>query len=100
MWSSPLIAEAMAQPTACGYCVPRFPDTENMLALALWYMIGSWRPLHMSRVFDRHWHIMSTSFVPRYMYRPWLRYDGKHMSPGRNAMPWPTETASSPSASM
>ena len=94
------MAEAIAQPTACGYWVARLPDIENTLPLFEWYMTGSCRPLHMSRVFERHWHIMSTSLTPRYMYRPWLRYEGKHMSPERNAIAAPMETASSPFASM
>ena len=62
-----MIAEAIAQPTACGYWVPRLPEIENMFAFFEWYMMGNCRPLHMSPVFDRHWHIMSTSLTPRYM---------------------------------
>jgi len=30
MWSSPLIAAAIAQPTACGNCVVRLPEMEKM----------------------------------------------------------------------
>ena len=77
MSSSPLIAAAIAQPTACGNCVVRLPEIEKMRPSAQWYITGSCRPLHMSRVFDSNWHIRSTSGRPRTMYRPWLRYDGK-----------------------
>ena len=77
MSSSPLIAEAMAQPTACGNCVVRLPEIEKMRPSTQWYITGSWRPLHMSRVFESSWHIRSTSGLPRAMNRPWLRYDGK-----------------------
>ena len=31
IWSSPLSADAMAQPTACGTCVARLPEIENTL---------------------------------------------------------------------
>ena len=30
-----ILAEAMAQPTACGYCVARLPEIVNMLAFLL-----------------------------------------------------------------
>ena len=57
---SPLIAEAMAQPTAWMYCVPRLPETEKKPCLRDVYMTGSWRPLTGSRSLENSWHIMST----------------------------------------
>src|SRR5512134_959413 len=41
---SPLIADAIAQPTACGYWVPRLPLIEKKPCFLSEYMIGSWRP--------------------------------------------------------
>ncbi len=60
---SPLIAAAIAQPTACGNCVARLPEIENSRPGTEWYITGSCRPLHMSRVFDNSWHMRSTSFA-------------------------------------
>src|SRR3546814_10785863 len=45
---SPLAALAMAQPTACGYCVARFPEIEKKLASLLEYMIGNCLPCNRS----------------------------------------------------
>src|SRR3546814_18056884 len=51
---SPLAALAMAQPTACGYCVARFPEMEKKLASLLEYMIGNCLPCNRSaRLEDR-----------------------------------------------
>ncbi len=41
---SPLAALAIAQPTACGYCVARLPEIEKKPVAFDEYMIGSWRP--------------------------------------------------------
>ncbi len=41
---SPLAAEAIAQPTACGYWVARLPEIEKNPYSLDEYMIGSWRP--------------------------------------------------------
>src|SRR6185436_10250226 len=46
---SPLIAEAMAQPTAWMYWVPRLPEIEKKPARLYEYITGSWRPLRGSR---------------------------------------------------
>ena len=56
---SPLIAEAMAQPTAWMYCVARLPEIEKKPNRRAEYMTGSWRPLSGSRSFEKSWHIMS-----------------------------------------
>ena len=42
---SPLIAEAIAQPTAWMYCVPRLPETEKKPFAFDEYITGNWRPL-------------------------------------------------------
>ena len=39
------MALAMAQPTACGYWVPRLPEMVKKPKSLAEYMIGSWRPL-------------------------------------------------------
>src|SRR3546814_12879886 len=49
---SPLIALAIAQPTACGHCVARFPLIEKKLCSRLEYMIGNWRPFSLSALFE------------------------------------------------
>ena len=49
---SPLIAAAIAQPTACGNCVPRLPDMEKKPNALSEYMIGSWRPFSLSPLFE------------------------------------------------
>src|SRR3546814_15115807 len=41
---SPLMAEAMAQPTACTNCVARLPDIEKKPASRTEYITGSCRP--------------------------------------------------------
>ncbi len=38
---SPLMAEAMAQPTACTNCVARFPEMEKKPLSRMEYMTGS-----------------------------------------------------------
>ncbi|MNW00567.1 hypothetical protein D3C71_1960790 [compost metagenome] len=58
---SPLIAEAMAQPTACTNWVARLPLMVKKPASRTEYMIGSWRPLSGSRSLDSNWQIISTS---------------------------------------
>ncbi len=47
-----LIAAAIAHPTACGNCVAKLPEMEKILPALEWYITGSWRPLHMSRVLE------------------------------------------------
>jgi hypothetical protein len=49
---SPLIAEAIAQPTACGNWVPRLPEIEKNPCALSEYMIGSWRPCSLSPLFE------------------------------------------------
>ena len=49
MLSSPLIAEAIAQPTACTNCVARLPEIEKKPCSFEEYMIGSCRPFSGSR---------------------------------------------------
>ena len=48
----PLIAEAIAQPTAWGYCVARLPLIVKKLFSRQEYMIGSWRPFSLSARFE------------------------------------------------
>jgi hypothetical protein len=58
---SPLIAEAMAQPTACDELGGEVAgDREEAVSLTE-YMTGSWRPFSGSRSFDSSWQIISTS---------------------------------------
>src|ERR1044072_4279563 len=49
---SALIALAIAQPTACGYWVPRLPEIEKNPCFLSEYMIGSWRPFTGSPLFE------------------------------------------------
>src|ERR1035438_3727368 len=49
---SPLIAEAIAQPTAWMNCVARLPEIEKKPARLYEYITGSWRPFRGSRSFD------------------------------------------------
>ena len=49
---SPLMALAIAQPTACGYWVPRLPEIEKKPCFLSEYMIGSWRPFIWSPLFE------------------------------------------------
>ena len=58
---SPLIADAIAQPTAWMYCVPRLPEIEKKPCCRDEYITGSWRPFSGSRSLEKSWHIMSTS---------------------------------------
>src|SRR3954469_408377 len=58
---SPLIAEAMPQPTAWMYCVARLPEIVKKPLAFTEYITGSWRPLSGSRSLDSSWEIMSTS---------------------------------------
>ncbi len=60
MRESPLIADAMAQPTAWMNCVATLPEIEKNPALLYEYITGSWRPLSGSRSFDISWQISST----------------------------------------
>src|SRR6478609_5121138 len=57
---SPLIAEAMAQPTACTNWVARLPLMVKKPSFFIEYITGSWRPLSGSRSFDSSWQIIST----------------------------------------
>src|SRR5215212_872491 len=54
---SPLIAEAIAQPTAWMNCVARFPEIEKNPARLYEYITGSCRPFSGSRSLDRSWQI-------------------------------------------
>src|ERR1700748_2982692 len=58
---SPLMADAIAQPTAWMYCVARLPEIEKKPLALTEYITGSWRPLSGSRSLDSSWQIMSTS---------------------------------------
>jgi len=58
---SPLIAEAIAQPTAWMYCVPRLPASEKNPCRFEVYITGICRPSTGSRSLEKSWHIMSTS---------------------------------------
>ena len=57
---SPLIADAIAQPTAWMYCVARLPEMVKKPARLYEYITGSWRPLSGSRWLLSSWHISST----------------------------------------
>ncbi|CRW93557.1 hypothetical protein PAERUG_P54_1_London_24_VIM_2_04_13_06194 [Pseudomonas aeruginosa] len=70
---SPLIAEAMPQPTAWMNWVARLPEMEKKPASLLEYMIGSWRPLSGSASLERSWQIMSTSGYSRVIRMPCWR---------------------------
>ena len=58
---SPLMADAIAQPTAWMYCVARLPEIEKKPFSRTEYITGSWRPLSGSRSLDSNWQIMSTN---------------------------------------
>src|SRR3954470_16690099 len=58
---SPLIAEAIAQPTAWMNWVARLPEMLKKPARLYEYITGSWRPLIGSRSLLMSWHISSTS---------------------------------------
>ena len=49
---SPFAAEAIAQPTACGYCVVRLPEIEKKPNRFSEYMMGSCLPPSLSPVFE------------------------------------------------
>ncbi len=55
---SPLMAEAMAQPTAWMYCVARLPEMEKKPKAFDEYMMGSCRPCSGSSSFEKIWFIM------------------------------------------
>ena len=93
---SPLIADAIAQPTAWMYCVPRLPEIVKNPASRAEYMTGICRPCMRSFSLEKSWHIMSTSGQSRAMSQPCWRYVGKNMSPGSSSSAWPTAIASSP----
>ena len=57
---SPLIAEAIAQPTPWMNCVARLPEIEKKPARLYEYITGSWRPLSGSRSLLMSWQISST----------------------------------------
>ena len=67
------MAEAMAQPTACGKCVARLPTIEKNPAALLEYITGVWRPFSLSLELENTWFIMSTSGQPRAMSSPCSR---------------------------
>src|SRR3954471_17524757 len=56
---SPLIADAIAQPTAWMNCVARLPEIEKKPARLYEYITGNWRPLSGSHSLDISWHISS-----------------------------------------
>jgi len=56
---SPLMADAMAQPTACGTWVPRLPEMLKKPARLYEYITGSWRPLMGSASLLISWQIIS-----------------------------------------
>src|SRR3546814_15216767 len=62
---SPLAALAMAQPTACGYCVARFPEIEKKLATLPAYMIINSFPCTRSARLEEIWFIISMHGHPR-----------------------------------
>src|SRR5688572_25103310 len=79
---SPLIAEAMAQPTAWMNCVARLPLIVKKPARLYEYITGSWRPFIGSAELLISWHISSDiGTSSRASSRPCWRYVGKHMSP-------------------
>src|SRR3954471_6231975 len=57
---SPLIADAIAQPTAWMNCVARLPEMVKKPARLNEYITGSWRPLSVSFSLLMSWHIIST----------------------------------------
>ena len=57
---SPLMAEAMPQPTAWMNCVARLPEIVKKPARLYEYITGSWRPFIGSRSLDMSWQISST----------------------------------------
>ena len=79
---SPLIADAIAQPTAWMYCVPRLPEIEKKPTSRAEYMIGICRPCRRSFSLEKTWHIISTSGHRRAISHPCWRYVGKNMSSG------------------
>jgi hypothetical protein len=94
---SPLIALAIAQPTAWMNCVARLPEIEKNPRRLNEYMTGSCRPLSGSRSLDRSWQIISTSGASSCARsRLCCRYVGKFMSPGSSAISWAQPMASSP----
>src|SRR5438045_6365889 len=62
---SPLIAAAIDQPTACGNCVAGLPEIGKKPCALAGYMIGSWRPLSFSALFEYIWFIISVCGSPR-----------------------------------
>ena len=70
---SPLIAAAIAQPTAWMYCVPRLPEIEKNPTSRAEYMIGICRPCSRSFSLEKTWHIMSTSGQRRAISHPCWR---------------------------
>ncbi|MNI86671.1 hypothetical protein D3C85_248280 [compost metagenome] len=62
---SPLMAEAIAQPTAWMNCVARLPEIVKKPLGRSEYMTGNWRPLSGSRSLDMSWHIIVTSDTSR-----------------------------------
>ena len=67
------IADAIAHPTACTYCVARLPEIVKNPYSFDEYITGSWRPFIGSAAFDRTWFIMSTSGYPAAISRPCWR---------------------------
>src|SRR3981189_900274 len=56
---SPLIAEAIAQPTACGNWMPRWPGNGKHNAARPEYKTGNCRHLSRAYEFEEHAHITS-----------------------------------------
>ncbi|MCY1243969.1 hypothetical protein D9M72_570150 [compost metagenome] len=65
-----LMAEAIAQPTACTYCVARLPEMVKKPCSLEEYMIGSWRPRKGSLSFEKIWFIISTIGYSSAISRP------------------------------
>ena len=82
MHVSPLMAAAMAQPTAWMYWVPRLPEIEKKPASRTEYMTGICRPCSRSFSLEKIWHIISTSGQSLAISQPCWRYVGKNMSRG------------------
>src|SRR5574343_1737278 len=74
---SPLIAEAIAQPTAWMTWVARLPEIEKKPARLYEYITGNWRPLSGSRSLLMSWQISSDmGMSSRESSRPCWRQGG------------------------
>src|SRR5438309_9801971 len=71
---SPLIADAIAQPTAWMYCVARLPEMVKKPAFLYEYITGNWRPFIGSFSLLMSWHISShIGMSSRHSRRPCCR---------------------------